>query len=237
MVLLGRNDGRAEHVPLWFRIRKANDAMNRPIRRRGPYRGRASRDLRAPGSTVRHRKWGAAAARSATAPIGEGLSRPSGPTILGQRAPRYPWAASCRRAAGRIEWYQPRLFSSKGEPVPHGEMRRVPPVHLQVKLAVPAVARSAPFPAAAWIRALDRGQVLGQHDAPFQLRARGSRLPDSSIAPPLDQNRSQCFSHSEKADRASGKDVFGKDAAKMPQRTPAARFAGDRGQLMIGARR
>ena len=121
----------------------------------------------------------------------------------GSRARRVrPSSASARRdSPGARRWRAPRQDALvPGEAaleqlgaVPQREMRRVPPVHLEVRLPEPAVERLARSPAAAcvpahWI-AVRYSESTMRRSSSF---ARGSVLPERSSVPPSLQNRSQC---------------------------------------------
>ena len=81
-------------------------------------------------------------------------------------------------------------FPEQRGPSPQREMRGVPPVHLEVELAVPTVAGEPGLLRRPRAGALDRGQVLRQHHAPLELlRARvlaalqidgGAALPEAA---------------------------------------------------------
>ena len=85
------------------------------------------------------------------------------------------------------------LAFQQRQPVPQRKVRLMPPVHFQVELAFPGVVGQAGFRRRIVPGVLDGGEVLRQHDAPLSSNQRGSRLPDKSIAPPVLQNRFQCF--------------------------------------------
>ena len=53
--------------------------------------------------------------------------------------------------------------------IPEGEVDRVPPVHFEVELAFPTVVGEAGFLRREVARALDRGEILREDDAPFEL--------------------------------------------------------------------
>ena len=107
--------------------------------------------------------------------IAEGLSAPSGPVILGQRTPAIPLLAGPppRRLPDRPVPGEAAL--QQAGPPPQREVAGVPVVHFEVELAVPAVAREAGLLRRKRPRALDRREVLREHDAPFQLG--GAQVP------------------------------------------------------------
>ena len=63
------------------------------------------------------------------------------------------------------------------EAPPEGEVRGVPPVHLEVELAFPAVEGEPGLLRRVAAGALDRGEVLGEHDASLQLAPAGIAAP------------------------------------------------------------
>ena len=90
-------------------------------------------------------------------PPGAGVAlAPGGPARTGKDALVVPEAALEQREAP-----------------PEREVRRVPPVHLQVELALPAVEREPGLLRRIAPGTLDRGEVLGQHDPPLQLAPAG----------------------------------------------------------------
>ena len=100
--------------------------------------------------------------RRAVAPVGIDHLRPARAAIAlprGVRARHREDAAIPRQAA----------LEHRGA-VPEREVRGVPPVHLEMRLAEPAVERLARLLRRRRAGALDRREVLRQHDAPLELR-------------------------------------------------------------------
>ncbi|WP_197938775.1 hypothetical protein [Phytohabitans flavus] len=120
-------------------------------------------------------------------PIGLGLSRPSGPTCLGQRAPAQPWRWAVARAPGSTEVYQPRLrSSSSGRP----QRAKCAACHQCISrwkrprqlFTIRPVSCGGSEPAQ-WMRVRYWESTIRRSSS----AARGSVLPDSSTAPPLSQ--------------------------------------------------
>ena len=85
-------------------------------------------------------------------------------------------------------------------------MRRVPPVHLEVELALPAVEREARLLRREAARALDGGEVLREHDAPLQ-------LAPARVAAPREIDRRRPCSRSGSSARAAPRGVASKSAS------------------------
>ena len=61
-------------------------------------------------------------------------------------------------------------FFQQRQPVPQREVRLVPPVHFQMKFALPGVVRQPGFRRRIFSGVLDGGEILRQHDAPFEFK-------------------------------------------------------------------
>src|SRR5205807_9639449 len=55
--------------------------------------------------------------------------------------------------------------------IPQGEVRRVPPMHLQMEFAVPTIDHQSRFLRRHRTRAVNGGEVLRKHHAPFEFRS------------------------------------------------------------------
>ena len=116
-----------------------------------------------------------------------GLSRPSGPTIFGHHAPRAPWAARAGLGVRQLPAVPVHAPFEQLRPAPQGEVAGVPEVHLGVELAVPAVGEQAFLLRRPLTGGVHRGEVLRQHDAPFELRrpriGAAREVDDTAAAP------------------------------------------------------
>ena len=85
-----------------------------------------------------------------------GLSRPSGPTIFGHHAPRTPCAFARASRHRQLRQVERHAALEQLGPAPHGEMRGMTRVHLEMELAVPAVGEQPLFLRRQAARAVDR---------------------------------------------------------------------------------
>jgi len=182
---------RAEHRPSAFRVPRGKDAMNSAVSTRRCGSAPALRGLRARGTRAPRRRSGAAAATRGRGRRPRAIRLPSGSSSSAS-AHRCSPASPLSRGPSQDRVVVAEAPLEQRQAAPQRELRRVPPVHLEVELALPAVERQP--------RLLRRiapgntgrrsGTARARCAAPVHAIA-GRRCRRDSIAPPAFQNRRQ----------------------------------------------
>jgi len=116
--------------------------------------------------------------------VGRGHLRPA-PAL-------YPCLRALSIAAGRIVSYQGRLRSNSAVRFTWGSAPRATSA-FPGGISVPAIACEPGFLRGQGTRALNRGEILREHDAALQLAGAFVRAAAQVDAAPSDQNAAQCF--------------------------------------------